>query len=141
VPRLEEHLGSNAFLSALVEVIPVSVRKEISKDLVRQGLEDPYTLEGREHLTTIINHVRTAYRELEWEQAATQNAKPAAAAAELQHRRKQNQQPAAHVAGSGSGGHATADRGERRPFGHSPPRYSRSTPHSRLFRSLDRRSQ
>jgi hypothetical protein len=80
VPRLEEHLGSNAFLSALVEVIPVSVRKEISKDLVRQGLEDPYTLEGREHLTTIINHVRTAYRELEWEQAATQNAKPAVAA-------------------------------------------------------------
>jgi hypothetical protein len=62
VPRLEEHLGSNAFLSALVEVIPASVRKEISKDLVRQGLEDPYTL-----------------------QAATQNAKPAAAGAELQH--------------------------------------------------------
>jgi hypothetical protein len=116
VPRLEEHLGSNAFLSALVEVIPVSVRKEISKDLVRQGLEDPYTLEGREHLTTIINHVRTAYRELEWEQAATQNAKPAAAAPSY-NTKKQNQQPAAHVAGNGSGGQPPLTGGNAAPLG------------------------
>jgi hypothetical protein len=116
VPRLEEHLGSNAFLSALVEVIPASVRKEISKDLVRQGLEDPYTLEGREHLTTIINHVRTAYRELEWEQAATQNAKPAAAAPSY-NTKKQNQQPAAHVAGTGSGGQPPLTGGNAAPLG------------------------
>ena len=73
VPRLQDYLGSNAFLSALFEAIPQAVRKEVSKELVRQGLEDPYMLEGRHHLTSILNHIKAAYRELEWELAATGN--------------------------------------------------------------------
>ena len=70
VPRLQDYLGSNAFLSALFEAIPQTVRREFSKELVREGLEDPYMLEGRHHLDSILGHVKGTYRELEWELAA-----------------------------------------------------------------------
>jgi len=84
VPRLAEYLGSNAFLTALFEAIPPSIRKGVSKDLVKQGLEDPYSLEGPGHLTNILNHVKARYRELEWEVSALPTqpaAKPSAPAA------------------------------------------------------------
>jgi len=71
VPRLAEYLGSNAFLIALIKAIPPSIRKEVSRGLVQQGLEDPYSLEGPEHLTNILSCLITKCRELEWEVFAT----------------------------------------------------------------------
>ena len=111
VPRLQDHLGSNAFLSALVEVIPAPVRKEISKDLVRQELDDPYSLEGRQHLTAIVNQIRLSYRELEWELATTQAAKPAPVPSQPK------KQMAAHVAGTGSAGSPHLTGGNSTPLG------------------------
>jgi len=71
VPRLAEYLGSNAFLIALFKATPPIIRKEVSRGLVQQGLEDPYLLEGPEHLTNILSCLITKCRELEWEVFAT----------------------------------------------------------------------
>jgi hypothetical protein len=125
VPRLQEYLGSNAFLSALFEAIPPNVRKEFAKELVRQGLEDPYMLEGRQHLTSILNLIKATYRELEWEVMATANQKAVpepASGSQANQSKKPNKSGAAHVVNNDGNGAPHLTGGNATPLGHQNPR-------------------
>jgi competence transcription factor ComK len=66
VPKLQSYLGSNAFLSALIEVLPYNIKTNMFKELVCQGVDDHNSLEGRHHLPSIVRILKTEYRTLEW---------------------------------------------------------------------------
>ena len=54
VPKLQNYLGNNAFLSALIEVLPAYIQMKFFD-----------TIEGREHLSSIINLIKKKYRAME----------------------------------------------------------------------------
>jgi hypothetical protein len=65
VPKLQNYLGNNAFLSALIEVLPAYIQMKFFEDLVDEGIDNFDTIEGREHLSSIINLIKKKYRAME----------------------------------------------------------------------------
>ena len=85
VPKLQAYLGSNAFLTALVESVPPFIRQKFFKRLVRDGVRNVDTIEGSCHVTSIMREIKTKYWELEMEA----NACPAATTPAAQQPRLQ----------------------------------------------------
>ena len=61
VPKLQSYLGSNAFLSALIEAIPLCIKKELFKELLREGVDDIDTIEGNHHLKSIMRIIKQVF--------------------------------------------------------------------------------
>ena len=97
VPKLQDYLGSNAFLSALVQAIPSKVRWEFTKVLVKEGIDDFESLEGSRHLVSILYQIKVKYRELEMEIAATANISPSIAKPAAAPGKKAPQAASSHV--------------------------------------------
>ncbi len=66
VPKLKGYLGSNAFLTALVNALPNYLTDKFFEDLVIDGVEDSETIEGGEHLPNLISLIKTKYRHMEF---------------------------------------------------------------------------
>jgi len=66
VPRLQEYLSSNAFLTALVNALPNYLTDEFFKELVMEGVETCDTIEGEEHLTRLLCLIKSKYRLIEF---------------------------------------------------------------------------
>jgi hypothetical protein len=58
VPKLQNYLGNNAFLSALIEVLPTYIQRKFFRDLVHEGIDNFDTIEGKEHLSSITNLIK-----------------------------------------------------------------------------------
>ena len=65
VPKLQNYLGSNAFLSALIEAIPLYIKNELFKELLNEDIDDIDTIEGRHHLETIVRIIKLNFMRLE----------------------------------------------------------------------------
>jgi hypothetical protein len=65
VPKLQSYLGSNAFLSALIETLPPYVHDDLFELLLKSGIDDIDSIEGRQHLRTIIEILKKKFMILE----------------------------------------------------------------------------
>ena len=61
VPKLQSYLGSNAFLSALVEVLPSYIKDKLFRELLNEGIDDIDTVEGSHHLASIIRLIKQKF--------------------------------------------------------------------------------
>ena len=61
VPKLQSYLGSNAFLSALVEAFPPHIKGKLFDDLLDEGIDDINTIEGKHHLTSIMHILKKMF--------------------------------------------------------------------------------
>ena len=65
VPQLQNYLGSNAFLSALLEAIPPYIQDDTFKVLMDKGIDDVDTIEGKQHLPIIVDIIKRRFTLLE----------------------------------------------------------------------------
>ena len=62
---MQSYLGSNAFLSALIETLPPYVHDDLFELLLKSGIDDIDSIEGRQHLRTIIEILKKKFMILE----------------------------------------------------------------------------
>jgi hypothetical protein len=65
VPKLQNYLGSNAFLSALIEALPMYIKDKLFDDLIKDGIDDIGTIEGKHHLTAIVRIIKAKFMRAE----------------------------------------------------------------------------
>jgi hypothetical protein len=65
VPKLQSYLGSNAFLSALIEALPLYIKNQLFKELLNEGIDDIDTVEGKHHVASIVRIIKLNFMRLE----------------------------------------------------------------------------
>jgi hypothetical protein len=65
VPKLQNYLGSNAFLTALIQTLPSYIHDDLFELLLKSGIDDIDSIEGRQHLRTIIEILKKKFMILE----------------------------------------------------------------------------
>jgi len=66
VPRLRSYLGSHAFLSPLIDALPSYITDKFFEDLVKKGIEGSEDIEGEEHLSSLLNLIKTKIKFMEF---------------------------------------------------------------------------